>query len=326
MRDTLKTLHVGLGPIGIEILKAGARAQICEPVVCADISPEIAGRTIREVAQDESLPAVSVCAELDDALEQAVQAGAVAAIVSTGSRVERVAPQFEACLRRGLRVISTCEELIFPWLRAAPEADRLDGIAVENDVALLGAGVNPGFVLDLLPFVLTRVCQSVESLYAGRFVDATRRRRQLQAKIGSGMTPDEFRSDASEGKIGHVGLAESAALLADSLGWQWDEFEETIDPVIADEPIATDHFKVAAGEVRGQAQTVTMGDLTLELTMALGTCDRDEVRIEGRPPVHAIIEGGIHGDTATAGTVINFLHPLMKADPGLRTVTDVAPA
>ncbi len=323
MNDRLRTVHVGLGTIGLEILKAGVRAGICEPVACADIAPHMAGRSLRELLPGEDLPEVAVLGVLEDALDAAAEAEADLAVVCTGSSVEAVEPQLTAAMERGLSCISTCEELIFPWLRAATAADRLDAVAIANKVSLIGAGVNPGFVLDLFPFVMTRVCQRVDRIYAGRFLDASRRRRQLQEKIGSGMHPDDFRELASQGRVGHVGLAESAALLADSLGWPWDDFEETIDPVIAEEPVSSEHFQIAAGHVRGQHQCLTMGDLRLELVMAHGEDERDEVRIEGLPPVHAIVTGGIHGDTATAGAVINFMWPLMAAEPGLRTVTEV---
>ncbi|MGD9495147.1 MAG: dihydrodipicolinate reductase [Armatimonadota bacterium] len=324
MTEAIRTVHIGLGPIGCEIIRAGTAAGLCEPVAAADISPDIVGCALCDVVGRGELPGFAVCGELEAALDAAVETGAEAAVVCTGSRVEAIEEQFAAVLSRGLCCISTCEELVFPWLRAATSADRLDGIAVENDAVLVGAGVNPGFVLDLLPFVLSRVCEQVRSVHAGRFVDASRRRPQLQAKIGSGMDAEDFRALAAEGRIGHVGLTESAALLADSLGWPWDEFEETIEPVIAHEPISSEHFRVAAGQVRGQAQTVRMGAVTLELVIALGEQDRDVVRIDGEPPVHALIEGGIHGDTATAGTVINLLRPMLCAQPGLRTVTELA--
>ena len=324
MSNTLRTVHIGLGTIGLEILRAGARAGICEPVAAADISPDIAGSSLRDVAQAEDLPELTICGTLEEALDAADEADADLAVVCTGSHVEAVEPQFTAVLERGLCCISTCEELVFPWLRAATAADRLDAVATANEVALLGAGVNPGFVLDLFPFTMTRVCQRVNSVYAGRFLDASRRRQQLQAKIGTGMHPDDFRELASQGKIGHVGLAESAALLADSLGWPWDDFEETIDPVIAEAPISTDYFSVQPGEVRGQYQQLVMGDVRLELVMALGEDERDEVRVEGVPPVHAVVQGGIHGDTATAGAVINFMWPLVTGEPGLRTITEVS--
>ncbi len=323
MGDVIRTVHVGLGPIGLEIIRAGVAGGRCVPVAAADISPGIAGRSLRELIEGDDILEVEVADDLAAALDVAVEADAEAAVVCTGSYVEAVEDQFAAALERGLCCISTCEELVFPWLRAATTADRLDGVAVENDAVLLGAGVNPGFVLDLLPFVLTRVCESVRSVHASRCLDAGRRRQQLQAKVGAGMDPEDFRALAAEGQIGHVGLAESAALLADSLGWPWDEFEETIDPVVASEAISSEHVDVAAGRVRGQAQTLRMGRVTLELVMALGEADRDEVRIEGEPPVRAIIEGGIHGDRATAGMVINLLAPMLAAEPGLRTVTEI---
>lgn len=323
MNDRLRTVHVGLGTIGLEVLKAGVRAGICEPVACVDIAPQVAGRSLREVLPGEDLPELAVSGDLESALEAAAAAEAELAVVCTGSSVEAVEPQLTAAMERGLSCISTCEELVFPWLRAATEADRLDAVAVTNRVSLLGAGVNPGFVLDLFPFVMTRVCQRVDKIYAGRFLNASLRRQQLQAKIGSGMYPDDFRELASQGRIGHVGLAESGALLADSLGWPWGEFEETIEPIVAEERVSSAHFQIAAGQVCGQHERLTMGDLRLELVMAHGEEERDEVRIEGLPPVHAIVSGGIHGDIAAAGAVINFMWPLMAAEPGLRTVTEV---
>ncbi|HCA48154.1 MAG TPA: dihydrodipicolinate reductase [Armatimonadetes bacterium] len=323
MNDRLRTVHVGLGTIGLEVLKAGVRAGICEPVACVDIAPQVAGRSLREVLPGEDLPELAVSGDLESALEAAAAAEAELAVVCTGSSVEAVEPQLTAAMERGLSCISTCEELVFPWLRAATEADRLDAVAVTNRVSLLGAGVNPGFVLDLFPFVMTRVCQRVDKIYAGRFLNASLRRQQLQAKIGSGMHPDDFRGLASQGRIGHVGLAESGALLADSLGWPWGEFEETIEPIVAEERVSSAHFQIAAGQVCGQHERLTMGDLRLELVMAHGEEERDEVRIEGLPPVHAIVSGGIHGDIAAAGAVINFMWPLMAAEPGLRTVTEV---
>lgn len=327
MSAVVKTVHIGLGPIGLEIVRAGVAAGVCEPVAAADINPDLVGLGLGEVVTDEATPPVTIAGDLGEAARQGAEAGAEVAVVATGSHLAAVEDQFESLLSVGLNCLSTCEELLFPWIEAADAADRLDAVAREHDVSLLGVGVNPGFVLDLLPFVMTRVCQQVKGVYAGRFVDASLRRPQLQAKIGCGLTEDEFRFRAAEGAIGHVGLSESAALLADSLGWSWDDIEETIDPVVAEGPISSEHFEVAGGEVRGQAQTVTLtapeGKVALELVMALGEPSRDIVRVDGEPPVHLVVEGGIHGDRATAGAVINFLGPVLNAPAGLRTVTDV---
>jgi 4-hydroxy-tetrahydrodipicolinate reductase len=53
-------------------------------------------------------------------------------------------------------------------------------------------------------------------------VDASQRREPLQRKIGSGMTAREFAKLAEAGRIGHVGLVESAAHLGGGLGWRLD--------------------------------------------------------------------------------------------------------
>ncbi len=164
-------------------------------------------------------------------------------------------------------------------------------------------------------------------VYATRIVNGSLRRQQLQAKIGSGLSEEEFRARAANNAIGHVGLGESAALLADSLGWSWDNIEQSIEPVIADVDVTTDCFEVKQGQVRGQAQKLTLvapqGRIELELIMALDEPSMDAVRVEGEPPVNVLVEGGIHGDRATAGTVVNFVTPCVKAEAGLRTVADV---
>lgn len=320
-----KTLHVGLGPIGREIVSAAIKGGACEPVAAVDISPDLIGVSLTDIV--EGAPAIKVLGDLEEAAELASERGATAALVATGSRVQQVAPQFETLMAAGLNCVSTCEELIFPWLRAATQADELDAFAREHGVSVLGAGVNPGFALDLLPFVITRACQTVTAVYATRIVNGSLRRQQLQAKIGSGMDEDEFRTLSADNAIGHVGLGESAALLASSLGWEWDNIEQSIEPVIADEDITTDYFEVKQGQVRGQAQKLTLiapqGRIELELIMALDEPSMDVVRVEGEPPVNVIVEGGIHGDRATAGAVVNFVTPCVKATPGLRTVADV---
>ncbi len=322
-----KTLHVGLGPIGREIIAAATKSGRCEPVAAVDIDPDMTGRTLADIMQIDGVPDVVVSADLAEAAAIAVEQGATAALVATGSHVEQVAPQFETLMAAGLNCVSTCEEMIFPWLRADAAADELDAAARAAGVSLLGAGVNPGFVLDLLPFVTTRVCQTVSAIYATRIVNGSVRRQQLQAKIGSGLSEDEFRARAANDAIGHVGLGESAALLADSLGWSWDNIEQSIEPVIADVDVKTEYFDVKRGQVRGQAQTLKLvapqGVIEMELIMALDEPSMDAVRVEGEPPVELVVEGGIHGDRATAGTVINFVTPCIKAAPGLRTVTDV---
>ena len=121
-------------------------------------------------------------------------------------------------------------------------------------MALVGTGVNPGFVMDKLAITLAAVSQKVEHVKALRVVDASTRRLPLQKKIGAGLTVEEFRAEVKEGTIKHVGLPESVAMVADSLGLVVDEITETIEPKVATERVQTEFLTVEAGQAAGVHQ------------------------------------------------------------------------
>jgi 4-hydroxy-tetrahydrodipicolinate reductase len=155
-----------------------------------------------------------------------------------------------------------------------------------------------------------------------RVVDAAKRRGPLRAKVGAGLTAEEFRAGVASKKLGHVGLSESAAIIALGLGLPIDEITETIKPVIADRE--TDG--VPAGNVLGlhQIALVQAGDeikVSLDLTMAVGAASpADRIDVEGDPPVHVTVAGGFHGDRSTVGTVVNAVPFVVRAAPGLHNV------
>jgi len=83
---------------------------------------------------------------------------------------------------------------------------------------MLGTGVNPGFLMDTLVLTSSGVCQDIDSIIARRIQDASNRRLPFQKKIGAGLSPDEFNENVASGKFGHIGLPESAAMVAEKLG------------------------------------------------------------------------------------------------------------
>ena len=193
-------------------------------------------------------------------------------------------------------------------------------------MAIVGTGVNPGFVMDTLALTLTAVCQKVTAIRVLRVVDAATRREALQRKVGAGLTEAEFQRLAADRKIGHVGLAESVAFLADALGWNLDRIGESIAPVLAGRRVKTRFLTVKSGGVAGQrqfARGIRDGReiLTLELQMFVGADrPRDEIRIEGYPPLQLVMDGGTPGDLATPAILINTLARLIEARPGLHTM------
>jgi 4-hydroxy-tetrahydrodipicolinate reductase len=237
--------------------------------------------------------------------------------------------QLVECLEAGMHVVSTCEELSYPFRKYPALSERLDRCAREHNVALLGTGVNPGFAMDKLVLTLATVCHKVTKVEVHRVVDASRRRLPLQKKVGAGMTEEEFRAQVAAGTIKHHGLPESVAMIGDSLGLPVARIEETIDPVVAAETVRSEYLEVPAGRVVGVhqlARGLADGEtkVSLELEMYLGARDPvDAITISGVPDLNLRIVGGIHGDLATTAIVVNCLPAILEVKPGLRTSRDV---
>ena len=316
---------VGLGPIGIEVGRALVPRTDIDILGAADPAPDKFGRELEEVlGMPASLAGVEVRASARALYEASAESRSKkdVAIICTGSRLPDVADQINEAIAAGFHIVSTCEELAYPELTQAALARQIDRRAKEHGVAVLGTGVNPGLVMDRLVLEAASACVSVHTVRVTRLVDAAKRRGPLRAKVGAGLTRAEFVAGVAAKKLGHVGLSESAAIIALGLGLPIDEITETIEPVIAREEIDG----VAPGHVLGlhQIAIVQAGDevrVTLDLTMAVGVTDpADRIEIEGDPPIHILVTGGDHGDRATVGCVVNAIPFIVQAPPGLHKV------
>jgi hypothetical protein len=325
--SAFRTIHFGVGAIGVGIARLVAERPNMRIAGAIDLAPDKAGRDLGDVAGLQNPLGVMVTADAAEVL-QGVEADVV--LHSTGSYLPEVQPQLLAAVRAGKSVVSTCEELSFPWHRHPELARELDEAAREAGVTVVGTGVNPGFVMDTLVLALSAACQRVEAVHVARIVDVATRREQLQRKVGVSLSVEEFRRRAASGRLGHVGLKESAWLVAAILGWDLDSLEETLDPVVASEARETPYLSVRPGEAAGQHQVVRgiMGGrevLTMTVQMSVGAeRPRDEIVIEGRPTIHAVLEGGIQGDQATASVVVNSIPSVVEHTPGLVTMADLS--
>lgn len=323
----IKIAQFGLGPIGIETLRLAATKPWAEIVGAIDIDPEKVGKPLMEITGDTALRGASVHRSLDDLMAK----GCPDVIFHTAvSQIKDAYAQIEPIVRQGISVVSSCEELLFPQLREPELAVKLDQAAKAGNARVLGTGVNPGFVMDLLPVCLTGVCRNVRAIHAQRVVNASTRRGPLQKKIGSGLTPAEFERLFNEGKAGHAGLKDSAALIAYCLGWKIAELVEIGKAVVASHDIRTRHVEVKKGlccglHQRAEAKVDGGVRLTLDLKMYLDAPNpHDACQIEGEPPLNLLVQGGVAGDAATVASLVNAAPRVLKAPPGLLLMTDIA--
>ena len=322
----MRVVQAGLGPIGREVARLAAAHPALEVLGAADLDPDRVGSDLGDalgidpmgVEILDSLPAV-----LDEVRPELV-------LHATGSFLSDVAPQIRECLERGASVVSTCEELSYPFYRHPKLALELHDLAVRNEAFLLGAGVNPGFVMDKLVATLLGACTRVDRVRAVRVLDAATRRRSFQLKVGAGMDREQFDALVAKGGMGHVGLVESAHLLADVIGVAASrETTETFEPKIADSLVRAANLSVRPGQVLGVCQSVAIDEggrerVRLTVEMYVGAeAPGDTVYVDGSPSLEMAVLGGVPGDEATAAVTLNCALRARELAPGLRTVLDV---
>ncbi len=320
----IRVLHVGLGPIGAAVVRQCASRKGLKIVGAVDLDAAKIGKDLGEVAELGRTLKVAVHGKL----RPAIKAGKPDVVVlCTSSSLAAVAEQVADILKHGLPIVSTTEELAYPWYSNERLARKIDALAKKAKVAVLGTGVNPGFAMDALPIALTGVCERVDAIRVERIQDAAIRRLPFQQKIGAGLTPEEFAEKVKGGTVRHVGLTESVAMIADAMGWTLETITDVIGPKIARKPTKSQFLAVAKGQVAGIVQTGTGYDkdgqarVTLHMEAYLGAPESyDAVTVTGSPDLHMKIDGGIHGDIATASITVNSIPKVLHARPGLQTM------
>ncbi|MEM3387693.1 MAG: hypothetical protein QXN08_08525 [Nitrososphaerales archaeon] len=322
----LRVLHIGLGAIGLEVAKLVSKKSGLRTVGASDLVKYV-GEDFGEVL-GVGKTGVKVSSDYRRVLKE-VKPDLV--LHATSSYLQDVYEQIVDCVKAGANVISTCEELSYPYRKHPSLAKNLDHLAKEYRVRVLGTGVNPGFLMDTLVLLLTAVCQEVYSIVVERVIDASHRREAFQRKIGAALTEAEFKGKMAAKEIsGHVGLEESIALIGDAMGWVVERIEaEQPEPIIASKEVSSPYYTISAGRVAGLQQTARgfvdgKERITLVFKAYVGAEDEyDRIHILGNPEVHQTIKPAIQGDRATAAVVVNSIWPLMKCRPGLRTMKDL---
>jgi hypothetical protein len=324
----IKVIQFGLGPIGIESVKLAAEQSWLEILGGVDIDPAKIGRTLGELTGTAGLDSARVFPSLE-ALFAAVGRPDVV-LHTAGSSAAASFAQMKPALELGVSVASTCEELIFPALKTPEVAAEYDQLCQRSGARIAGTGVNPGFVMDILPICLTGVSREVRSIYVERVVNASTRRQPLQAKIGSGQDPADFRAKFAAGKAGHAGFQQSVALLAHAMGWKLDEIRESCEPVVATSRVVTKFFDVAPGQSLGIHQKcvgLSGGETRIKLDLQMyldASLPHDAIVVRGRPDLNLVLNGGVAGDDATVAALINIIPRLLHGAPGVRLMTELA--
>ena len=326
--DKIKVMLYGVGVISSLIARNLLEKEGVEISCAVDIAADKVNKDLGEVLQINRKLGVRISKDLDGALSTAE---ADIAVHATSSMLRSTFPQISSIVRRRVNVISTCEELVYPYRTEPGIAEELNMLAQKNDVSILGSGINPGFLMDTLVIALTAPCQKIEKISVKRVMNAATRRLPFQKKIGTGSSVSEFESKIRRKKIsGHVGLEQSIAMVADALQWKLDSIQvEEPEPITLKKSVESREMKIEAGRIAGLKQVasgIIKGRqlITLDFQAYVGAAEEyDEVTIEGVPPIKQRIQPCVHGDIGTVAMIVNNIPRVIKASPGLLTMRNL---
>ncbi len=326
MNPKTKVLQYGLGPVGNRITEYLVERNDFEIVGAIDSDPAKMGVDIGELA---GLPQpLGVPVRNDDAAVLGEVTPDIVVLTTTSS-LKQIQPQIMEIVGHGINVVSTCEELSYPWITKPQIAREIDHAAKEQNVSVLSTGVNPGFLMDFLPVTLSGVCRDVRRIRVERIQNAQSRRIPFQRKIGVGLTVEQFSEKVREKTLRHVGLTESIHMIAARMRWVLDQTEDIVEPVIAEYAVTTAEFTIEPGMAIGVNQVgrgYVNGEevITLVFRAALGVADACErILLEGSPNIEMNIGGGVNGDIATCAICVNAIPVVISAAAGLRTMVDI---
>lgn len=256
------------------------------------------------------------------------------AIQATCSRLTEAWEEIVTLVRHGVHVISIAEEMAYPEVSAPTVATELRRLAIKHEVAILGTGINPGFVLDLLVITLTGVCADIQSIIAKRVNDLSPYGPSVLHYQGVGLTPEAFDKGLADGSVvGHFGFAQSIHMVTAALGWKIDGIQETRTPIVSQVRRETPFVIVEPGQVAGCLHTaVAYRQNTPVITLLHpqqihpnleGVETGDSIEIVGTPHVRLFGRPEIPGGQGTTALAVNMIPRVLMASPGLHTMADL---
>jgi len=324
----VRVILYGVGAVGSLIARELLRRNGVEVVGAVDFAEEKVGKDLGNVIGLDKRLGITISNDIKTALSK-VDADIV--VQATSSFLKDVYPQIVEIIEKGVSVVSTCEELSYPYAKDPQIAEKIDRLAKEHRVTVLATGINPGFLMDTLVIVLTGVCQSIKRIEVKRVMNAATRRAPFQKKIGAGLTVEEFKDNMRNKTItGHVGLEQSIAMIADALGWKLQSIQVSpVEPIIAHKRSESGVIRVDPGSVAGSRQTaigIRNGKpvIILDFQAYVGADEEyDSITIDGAPEIHEKICPCVHGDIGTVAIVVNSIPKVLNATPGLATMKDL---
>ncbi len=338
-RPPVRVIIWGFGAMGSGMARLLLEKKGVELTGICDIHPDRAGKSLFELlgVKRSGRPDLIV----QEKIEAVVSPGcADIALVATDSFTAKTFDKLVLLLENRINVISTAEQMAYPKASEPELAQKLDETAKQNGVSVLGTGINPGLIMDLLVVLLTGACARVDEIEVRRVNSLSPFGPAVMEEQGVGLSPEEFEKQAASGTLaGHVGFAESIHMICDGIGWKLDAppggqaVKQAMKPIITtirrQSPYAVVKPGMVAGcDMKGLGYVEGERKITMEHPQQIepeaeGTETGDYITISGDPEISLSIKPEVPGGIGTIAMCVNMIPQIINAEPGLKTMLDL---
>ncbi|XMB67208.1 2,4-diaminopentanoate dehydrogenase [Mycoplasmatota bacterium zrk1] len=330
--ENIKVAVWGFGAMGRGAVESLVTKTGVEVVGVCDINEELVGKELYELlgVERNGRSEVFINDNIDEVLNQDIDV----CITATDSFTSKAFPRLKLVLEKGINVISTAEEMAYPKAQEPELAKDLDRIAKENNVSILGTGINPGLMMDLLAVCLTGAMTDLTKVECKRVNSLSPFGPTVMEEQGVGMKVDTFMNKVEDGTMaGHVGFAESVGMIAEAVGWEVSEFKQQMKPIITNIDRKSPYGFAKANDVAGvnmTGQGYVDGELKIDMIHPQqiepemeGTHTGDYIKLTGTPEINMSINPEVDGGIGTIAMCVNMIPHIINAKPGLKTMLDL---